>query len=113
MATVSEKLKDTFSNARIQIEGFEKKAAKQVALLEKKAKKSVSGVKEQLDEVPQQLKGAWEGVVGRLRGALDFASNEDLQKLSTKVDELAKKVDKLVRGDKIKTAANSKKSSAS
>jgi tetrahydromethanopterin S-methyltransferase subunit G len=111
MATVSEKIKGTFSNARIQLEGFEKKAVKQVALLEKKAKKSVDGVKEQLDEVPHQLKGAWAEVVGRVRGALDFASHEDLQKLSTKVDELAKKVEKLVRGDKIKNAAGTKSKS--
>ena len=112
MATVSEKIKGTFSNARMQLEGFEKKAVKQVALLEKKAKKSVDGVKEQLDEVPQQLKGAWAEVVDRVRGALDFASREDLQKLSSKVDDLAKKVEKLVRGDKIKSAAGTKSKSA-
>jgi tetrahydromethanopterin S-methyltransferase subunit G len=108
MATVSEKIKGTFDNARLQLEGLEKKAVKQVALFEKRAKKSVGEVKEQLDEVPAQLKGAWAEVVDRVRGALDFASNDDLKKLSAKVDELAKKVDKLVRGDKIKTAATGK-----
>jgi hypothetical protein len=113
MASVSEKIKGTFSNAKIQLEGFEKKAVKQVALFEKRAKKSVDGVKEQLEEVPVQLKGAWEQVVGRFRGALDFASHEDLKKLTAKVDDLAKKVEKLVRGDKIKTAANHKPSSKS
>ena len=107
MASVSEKIKDTFSSAKEQLAGFEKKAQKQVALLEKKAKKSVDGVKGQLDEVPQQLKGAWENVVVRVRGALDFASNDDLKKLTAKVDDLAKKVEKLVRGDKIKSAASS------
>jgi hypothetical protein len=112
MATVSEALKGTFSNAKTQLEGLEKKAAKQVALLEKKAKASLEDVKVQLDEVPTQLKGAWEQVVNRLRGALDFASNEDLRKVASKVDELAKRVEKLVRGDKIKTAANNKSKQA-
>jgi|SRR5436309_13168323 len=108
MATVSQKLKGTFSNVQDQIAGFEKKAAKQVALLEKKAKASIGDVREQLDEVPAQLKGAWAEVVGRVRGALDFASNDDLRKLTSKVDDLAKKVEKLVRGDKIKSAAGTK-----
>jgi hypothetical protein len=111
MATVSEKLKGTFSNARMQLEGFEKKAVKQVALLEKKAKQSVDGVKEQLDDVPLQLKGKWNEVVGRVRGALDFASADDLHKLTAKVDELGKKVEKLLRGDKIKSAATTKSKS--
>jgi hypothetical protein len=112
MATVSQTLKGTFSNAKQQLEGFEKKAVKQVALLEKKAKASIGEVKEQLDEVPSQLRGAWAEVVGRVRGALDFASNDDLRKLTAKVDDLAKKIEKLIRGDKIKSAANSKSKSA-
>jgi hypothetical protein len=102
-------LKGTFSTAKHQLEGFEKKAVKQVALLEKKAKASIGDVREQLDEVPAQLRGAWDQVIVRLRGALDFASSEDLRKLSTKVDDLAKKVEKLVRGDKIKSAAGTSK----
>jgi tetrahydromethanopterin S-methyltransferase subunit G len=108
MATVSQTLKGTFANAKEQLEGFEKKAVKQVALLEKKAKASLGEVKEQLDEVPTQLRGAWAEVVGRVRGALDFASNDDLRKLTAKVDDLAKKLEKLIRGDKIKSAANTK-----
>ena len=62
--------------------------------------------------VPSQLRGAWAEVVGRVRGALDFASNDDLRKLTAKVDDLAKKIEKLIRGDKIKSAANSKSKSA-
>lgn len=110
MATVSQKLKGTFSNAKSSLEGFEKKAVKQVELLEKKAKASLGDVREQLDAVPQQLKGTWDQVVGRVRGALDFASNEDLRKLTSKVDDLAKKVEKLVRGEKIKAASSKSKS---
>ncbi len=112
MATVSQTLKGTFKSARHQIEDFEKKAAKQVALLEKKAKASIGEMKGQIDEVPAQLRGAWDQVIGRVRGALDFASNDDLRKLAAKVDDLAKKVDKLVRGEKIKSAASGKSKSA-
>ena len=108
MATVSQQLKGTFSSAKKQIEGFEKKAVKQVALLEKKAKASLDDVKEQIDGVPVQLRGAWDQVIDRVRGALDFASNDDIKKLAEKVDELAKTVDKLVRGEKIKSSASSK-----
>ncbi len=109
MATVSDKVKGTFSTAKLQFEGFEKKAVKQVELLEKRAKDSLGDVKEQLDGVPVQLRGAWAEVIGRVRGALDFASNEDLKKLTLKVDDLAKKVEKLLRGDKIKSSVASKK----
>jgi hypothetical protein len=105
MATVSEKVRGTFSTAKQQLAGFEKKAVKQVELLEKRAKESLGEVRGQIDSVPQQLKGTWETVVGRVRGALDFASNDDLKKLQTKVEDLSKKVEKLVRGDKIKAAA--------
>jgi len=59
--------------------------------------------------VPTQLRGAWDQVVGRVRGALDFASNDDLKKLAKKVDDLAKTVDKLVRGEKIKSSASKSK----
>lgn len=108
MATVSEKLQDTFTTARAQLAGFEKKAVARVEELEKKAKTSLGGVKGQLDEVPQQLKGAWETVLGRVRGALDYASKNDLQKVSDKVDELAKKVEKLIRAGAEKAKSNSR-----
>jgi hypothetical protein len=94
MATVSERIKDTFSSAQKQLEGFEKSFVK----FEKKAKA-------QLDEVPAQLKGAWGSVVTRLRGALAFATREELTLLAEKVEELGKKVDKLIRGEKIRSAA--------
>lgn len=101
MATVSERIKGTFSTAKLQLEDFEKK----VGELEKKAKESI-------DEVPAQLRGAWDTVLGRVRGALDYASRADLQQLSERVEDLAKKVDKLIRGEKIRQAAKPDKSPA-
>ncbi len=97
MATVSERLKGTFASAKEQLEDFEK----QIVKIEKQAKKS-------LDDVPGQLRGAWESVVTRLRGALAFATREELSVLSKKVDELAKKVEKLIRGEKIKQVSKDK-----
>ncbi|HZS36360.1 MAG TPA: hypothetical protein VFF06_06020 [Polyangia bacterium] len=100
MATVSERIKETFSTAQKQIEGFEKQFVK----LEKKAKA-------QLDEVPSQLKGAWDSVVTRLRGALAFATREELNSLAEKIEDLSKKVDKLIRGEKIRASAKDGKNS--
>lgn len=112
MTTVGEKIKDRFESARAQLEGFEKEWSKRVDKLEKRAKKQIDGVKEAVDEVPAQLRGAWDNVVTRLRVALAFATRDELHELSERVDELAKKVDKLIRGDKIRSAAQkgSKKS---
>src|SRR5258706_7570531 len=93
MATVSDRIKDTFSTARLQLEGFEKK----VEQLEKKAKSSI-------DDVPAQLRGAWDNVVDRLRAVLDFATKSEVRELSERIDDLAKKVEKLIRGDKIRNA---------
>jgi hypothetical protein len=99
--TVAERIKDRFEDARIQLVGLEKK-------VEKEAKKAVGEVQKSIDEVPAQLKGAWDHVLERVRGALDYASRDDLNALSEKVEQLATKVDKLVRGDKIRSAAEKK-----
>ena len=106
MATVSERISGAFENARAQINGFEKGLEKKVAKLEKKAKAQLDEVKDQVTDVPAQLKGAWEGVIARLKGALQFATREELSLLDHRVDELAKKVEKLVRGEKIRAAAS-------
>jgi len=104
MSTVTETIKEKYETARGQVVEFEKELNKRVAKLEKKAKASIGEVKEQVNDVPGQLKGAWETVVTRLRSALAFATREELEQLGGKVDELAKKVDKLIRGDKIRSA---------
>jgi hypothetical protein len=98
MATVSDRIKDTFSTAMLQLEGFEKKVGK----LEKKAKSSI-------DDVPAQLRGAWENVVARLHEVLDFATRSEVRELSERIEDLAKKVDRLLRGDKIRAAAGKDK----
>jgi hypothetical protein len=99
MVTVSEKIKGSFDNARQQIGAFEKRMED----WERKARES-------LDDVPAQLRGAWLIVIERLRATLDFATREEVRELSAKVEELTKKVDKLIRADKIRTAATKEKS---
>jgi len=106
--TVSERLKESYETARTQINGFEKQMEKKVAKLEKKARQQLEGVKDQIkdqiDEVPSQLRGAFESVVQRLRNALAFATRDEFDQLSSKLDDLAKKVDKLIRGEKLRAA---------
>jgi hypothetical protein len=106
--TVAERIKGTFENAKAQVNGFEKQVEKEVKKLEKRAKAQLTEVKGQIDEVPTQLKGAWETVVARLRNALAFATKEELSVVQDKLEELSKKVEKLVRGDKIRAAAGGK-----
>jgi hypothetical protein len=48
-----------------------------------------------------RLKDTLGTVVTRLRGALDFATHDQLKDLQGRVDELSKKVDKLV-GEKVR-----------
>ena len=99
--TVGEKIKDRFENAKLQLVDLEKK----IGDLPREAKKKVDEVQTRIDEVPGQLRGAWDHVLGRVREALDYASRDDLAALAEKVDDLAKKVEKLIRGEKIRNAA--------
>jgi hypothetical protein len=104
-----DRIKDSFEGARLQLVAVEKK----VAGLPKEAKKAVGEVQKSIDEVPAQLKGAWDHVVVRLREVLDYASRDDLHALAEQVDDLAKKVEKLIRGEKIRTAAEKKETKPS
>src|SRR5437588_12988654 len=102
--TVADRIKDRFEGARLQLVDLEKK----VAGLPKEAKKAVGEVQKSIDEVPAQLKGAVDHVIVRLREVLDYASRDDLNALAEKVEELSKKVEKLIRGDKIRNSAEKK-----
>ena len=91
------KIRGTWDHTRKQVEtrigaarNLGEKARHTFVNIEKKAKGSI-------DEVPEQLRGAWHGVLDKLREGLDVATREDISKLSARVDDLAKKVDKLAR----------------
>jgi hypothetical protein len=114
-ATVAARIKDRFEGARLQlvdlekrIEKLPKEAKKTFGEVQKEAKKTFGEVQTRVEEVPAQLRGAFVEVVARLRGVLEFASKDDLNDLAEKVEELSKKVDKLIRGDKIRSAAEKK-----
>ncbi len=103
---VTERLLGTYANARGQIEG-------QIQVIEARATELERRAKESLDAVPVQLRGAWLVVLEKVRGALDFATRDELLQLSERVEELSQKIDKLVRGEKIRDAVIAKSEAAS
>lgn len=92
------KIRGTWDTTRKQVEtkigALEEKARHTIVDLEKMAKGSAMNA---MGEVPEQLRGAWHGVLDKLREGLDVATREDISRLGARVDELAKKVDKLAR----------------
>lgn len=86
-----DRLKERFTDMQARV-------TTRAAALEKKAKDSLGHF-----DVPSELRGAWDKVVGRLRGALDFVTAEDLRKLSTRVEELGAKVDRLIAAGKARS----------
>jgi hypothetical protein len=104
--TVTDRIKDGFEEARLQLVEL----PRQLEKLPREAKKAVGEVQKSLgiDEVLAQLKGAWDHVVVRLRDMLDYASRDDLNELAEKVEELSRKVDKLIRGEKIRNSVEKK-----
>lgn len=105
MTNVSAVIKDRYTSARNQLDQIEKQVEEKVAQFEQKAKASLVDVKESIDTVPAQLKGAWETVVARLRGGLNFATKEEIETVNARIDELARRVDKFLRTEKIRTVA--------
>ena len=47
--------------------------------------------------MPEQLRGAWDTVLVKLRGGLDVPTRDDLDKLHERIDDLAKTVEKMAR----------------
>jgi hypothetical protein len=69
---------------------FRDQIKKRLTLVQERA----ASVKDAIEiDVPEQLRGAWDRVVGQIRTALDFATREDLAKLAKRVDALAAKID--------------------
>jgi hypothetical protein len=108
MATVTERIKDTFSSAKEQLAGLEKQVEQRVEAFEKKVGDFEKRAKKSIDDVPAQLRGAWQTVVERIRQARGFVTKEELKTVSDKVEDLAQKVEKLIRGEKIRAAAEKK-----
>jgi len=54
----------------------------------------------ELSHVPEQLRGAWDKVVGQIRNALTFATREDLEKVMGRLDAIETRLDKLAKTKK-------------
>jgi len=83
---LTDRLRDTFSTAKLQLVTLEKEVEGRVQTLERRA----------LD-VPHQLRGVWDTVLVRLRSALSIATRRELAELAARVEELTAKVDQLVK----------------
>jgi hypothetical protein len=54
----------------------------------------------ELSHVPEQLRGAWDKVLGQIRNALTFATREDLEKVMTRLNAMETRLDKLAKPKK-------------
>jgi tetrahydromethanopterin S-methyltransferase subunit G len=97
---LSEVVKDTFEALRVRLSGLEKRAE----TLEKKAQKSLVKVQAQLEVAAGQFQRAFAGLGKQLQGVISLATRSELQTLAAKLDELTEKVDKLARGERLRTA---------
>ena len=55
---------------------------------------------QELQQVPVQLRGAWDKVVGQIRNALTFATKEDLHQVMARLDAIETRLDKLAKAKK-------------
>jgi len=91
VSEIGDKLRDGINNAK-----------EQFGELQEKAKSSFTDVRHQVNEVPEQLRGAWERVVSRIWGALDVPSRQEFDALDHRLAAIEKRLDRI---GKAKTAA--------
>ncbi|MSP60917.1 MAG: hypothetical protein EXR72_11345 [Myxococcales bacterium] len=83
---LSERIRGTWSHTKDRLSEIDRR----VSALEKRARESVA-------EAPRRLRLAWDQATGTVRQKLDVATSDDLGRLAARVDELAKRVEKLTR----------------
>jgi BMFP domain-containing protein YqiC len=83
---ISDKLRDGYNTARTQFEELQDKAIH-----------SFTDVKQQVNEVPDQLRGAWERVVHSICAALDVPSREEFDTIVKRLEEIERRIDRLSR----------------
>jgi BMFP domain-containing protein YqiC len=86
VAEISGRIRDGLNTAKNQIEDVQDIVVH-----------SFTDVREQVNDVPKELKGAWDRVVNRLWAALDVPSREDFDSLVRRVDSLDRKLAKQVK----------------
>ncbi|HTO95522.1 MAG TPA: hypothetical protein VMK66_00645 [Myxococcales bacterium] len=99
--SLSEIVKNTFDSLRAQLSGLEKR----VEVLEKKAQKSLVQVQAQVVGAANRFERAFSGASKQFKGVWSFATRSELQTLASKVEELNEKVEKLTRGERLRSAA--------
>jgi hypothetical protein len=90
VAEISDRIRNHFNDARDQIEEVQGKVVHSFTDVKDQ-------VKEQVNDVPKELKGAWDRVVTRLWAALDVPSRKDFNALVRRVDAIDRKVGKGAR----------------
>jgi BMFP domain-containing protein YqiC len=83
---ISDRLRDRFNTAKTQLEEVQDRVVH-----------SFGDVRGQVNEVPKELRGAWDRVLTRLWAALDVPSREDFVALTRRVDAIDRKLAKLVK----------------
>jgi polyhydroxyalkanoate synthesis regulator phasin len=98
---LNEIVKTTFETLRTQLSGLEKR----VETLEKKAQRSLVQAQSQLESAAGQVQRVFAGLGKQLQGAVTFATRTEVQALAARIDELTEKVEKLARGERLRSAA--------
>src|SRR5262249_38407735 len=100
MAAVVTRLRDTLESTmkdlEHRVEGLEERARQGIDEISRHAKGSLDEVKGTFGDVPVQLRGAWDRVLGQIRSGLDVATREDIDALGRRLDEIAHKLDTAV-----------------
>ena len=96
---LNEIVKTTFETVRAQLSVLEKR----VETFEKKAQKSLVQVQSQLEGVAGQVRRTFAGLGKQLQGAVTFATRSEVQALAARIDDLTEKVEKLARGERLRT----------
>lgn len=87
---LEQRIKDTLNQTKKRVEELGKRAEGSLADIKAKARSSMA-------DVPVQLRGAWGLTVEAMRRSLDLPTSEDFKRLTTRVEELAHRVDHLAR----------------
>jgi len=93
MAMVSETVNSALDNARQRMSVLEKN----VTAAERRAVKAIEQFRGKLEKAPAKLRKAFESTADSLRRRVAFATRAELADISAKVDELAKRVDGLLK----------------
>jgi BMFP domain-containing protein YqiC len=96
---LNEIVKTTFETLRAQLSGLEKR----VETLEKKAQKSLVQVQSRLEGAAVQFQRTFAGLAKQLQGVVTLTTRSEVQTLAARLDELTDKVEKLARGERLRS----------